>query len=103
MRCATPTSSASHSKTSSPSTAGGATWRREGLTRKQRSLNNLCLAALNRHDEFELHFRGAIRNGSTRDELRETLIQIPVYAGIRAGIEAFRIARTVFAEEPAQR
>ncbi len=77
----------------------GASWGREGLTRKQRSLNNLCLlAALNRHDEFELHFRGALRNGCTRDELRETLMQIAVYAGIPAGVEAFRIARKVLAE-----
>lgn len=78
----------------------GASWGREGLTRTQRSLNNLCLlAALGRRDEFELHFRGALRNGCTRDELRETLIQIAVYAGIPAGVEAFRIARTVLAEQ----
>lgn len=78
----------------------GASWGREGLTRTQRSLNNLCLlAALGRRDEFELHFRGALRNGCTRDELRETLIQIAVYAGIPAGVEAFRIARKVLAEQ----
>ncbi len=78
----------------------GASWGRDGLTRQQRSLNNLCLlAALGRRDEFELHFRGALRNGCTRDELRETLIQIAVYAGIPAGVEAFRIARKVLAEQ----
>jgi 4-carboxymuconolactone decarboxylase len=78
----------------------GASWGRDGLTRRQRSLNNLCLlAALNRRDEFELHFRGALRNGCTKDELRETLIQIAVYAGIPAGVEAFRIARKVLAEQ----
>jgi 4-carboxymuconolactone decarboxylase len=74
----------------------GGTWGREGLSRRQRSLNNLCiLAALNRPHEFELHFRGALRNGCTREELRETLIQIAVYCGIPAGVEAFRIARRV--------
>jgi 4-carboxymuconolactone decarboxylase len=78
----------------------GGTWGRPGLTFQQRSLNNLCLlAALNRGQEFEVHFRGAIRNGCTRDELRETLIQIATYAGIPAGVEAFRIARKVLAEE----
>ncbi len=77
----------------------GFSWGREGLSRKQRSLNNLCLlAALNRPQEFELHFRGALRNGCSLDELRETLIQIAVYAGIPAGVEAFRIARKVLAE-----
>jgi 4-carboxymuconolactone decarboxylase len=78
----------------------GASWGREGLTRKQRSLNNLCLlAALNRPNEFEIHVRGALRNGCTQEEIRETLIQVAVYAGIPAGVEAFRIASRVLAEE----
>lgn len=78
----------------------GASWGREGLTRKQRSLNNLSmLAALGRSHELELHLRGALRNGCTHDEIRETLIQAAVYAGIPAGVEAFRLAKKVLAEE----
>jgi 4-carboxymuconolactone decarboxylase len=78
----------------------GGTWGRGVLSKQQRSLNNLCmLAALNRAHEFKLHFRGALRNGCSLDELRETLLQIAVYCGIPAGVEAFRIAREVFAEE----
>ncbi len=81
----------------------GATWGREGLSHKQRSLNNLCLlAALNRPHEFEIHFRGALRNGCTIDELRETLLQIAIYAGVPAGVDAFRIARKVLAEADAE-
>ena len=76
-----------------------ATWARDGLARKQRSLIVLgMLAALNRPQEFELHFRGALRNGCTLDELRETLLQIAAYCGIPAGVEAFRIARRVLDE-----
>jgi len=78
----------------------GASWGREGLSRKQRSLNNLCLiAVLNRPHEFELHVRGALHNGCTLDEIRETLIQIAVYAGIPTGVDAFRMVRKVLAEE----
>jgi 4-carboxymuconolactone decarboxylase len=78
----------------------GAVWGREGLSRKQRSLLNLgMLAALGRMTEFEGHFRGALRNGLTRDELREALLQITFYCGGPAGIEAFRAARKVLAEE----
>jgi 4-carboxymuconolactone decarboxylase len=74
----------------------GEVWTGPALTDRQRSLHNLCLlAALNRQHEFELHFRGALRNGCTHDELRETLIQIAVYAGVPAGVEAFRIAKRV--------
>ncbi|MEX2201926.1 MAG: carboxymuconolactone decarboxylase family protein, partial [Dongiaceae bacterium] len=64
------------------------------------SLNNLCmLAALNRAHEFELHFKGALRNGCSIEEIRETLMQITIYCGVPAGVEAFRIARKVLAEQ----
>jgi 4-carboxymuconolactone decarboxylase len=78
----------------------GEVWTGTALSDKQRSLHNLCLlAALNRPTEFETHCRGALRNGVTVDELRETLVQIAVYAGVPAGMEAFRIARRVLAEQ----
>ena len=50
---------------------------------------------LGKSHEFKLHFRGAINNGLTLEELREVLIQIAVYCGIPAGVEAFRNAREV--------
>ena len=79
--------------------AWGAIWTRPGLAKKQRSLINLAmLAALNRPEEFELHFRGALKNGCTLEELKETLLQIAVYCGMPAGVAAFRIARKVLAE-----
>ena len=78
----------------------GEVWTRQVLSNKQRSLNNLCIiATLNRAAEFEIHVRGALRNGCTPDEIRDTLIQVTVYAGVPAGVEAFRIARKVLVEE----
>jgi len=78
----------------------GGSWGREVLTKQQRSLLNLgMLAALNRPHEFKLHFLGALTNGVTMEEIREILIQIAIYCGIPAGVEAFRIAREVFKEE----
>ena len=78
----------------------GAVWGRDTLSRKQRSMLNLAmLSALNRQNEFKLHLRGAIRNGVTRDEIREVLLQVAVYCGIPAGVEAFRIAKEVLSEE----
>lgn len=82
----------------------GALWGREGLSRKQRSLNNLCiLSVLNRGHELETHLRGALRNGCTPDEIKETLLQVAVYAGVPAGVDAFRIASRVLAEEGVRR
>ncbi len=77
----------------------GTCWGDDTLDRKQRSLLNLgMLAALNRMHEFEIHFRGAITNGLSRDELKSILHQITIYCGVPAGVESFRVARKVFAE-----
>ncbi len=77
----------------------GFCWGRKALSRRDRSLLNLgMLAALNRGPEFELHFRGAFKNGLTLDELQDALIQIAIYCGIPAGVEAFKIANKVIAE-----
>ena len=77
----------------------GTCWGDDTLDKRQRSLLNLgMIAALNRMHEWELHFRGAIANGLTRDELRAILTQIAVYCGIPTGVECFRIARKVLAE-----
>lgn len=80
-------------------TAWGKIWSRPGLDRKTRSLLNLAmLSALNRPTEFKGHVRGALNNGCTETEIRETLLQVAVYCGMPAGIEAFRLAREVLAE-----
>ena len=74
-------------------------WGDETLPPKTRSMLNLTMiAALNRMHEWELHFRGAIKNGVTREELRAVLHVISIYCGIPAGVECFRIAKRVLAE-----
>jgi 4-carboxymuconolactone decarboxylase len=81
--------------------AWGECWGDPTLPRRERSILNLgMLAALGRMHEFELHFRGALRNGLGQDELRAVLIQIAAYCGIPAGVECFRIAKKVLAEGP---
>ncbi len=79
--------------------AWGLCWGDDTLDRRQRSMLNLgMLAALGRMHEFELHFRGALTNGLSRDELKAVLTQITAYCGVPAGVECFRIARKVLAE-----
>ena len=78
----------------------GGSWGRGVLSKQQRSILNLgMLAALNRPHEFKLHFLGALTNGVSLEEIREVLIQIAIYCGVPAGVEAFRIAREVFQQE----
>ena len=77
----------------------GLCWSDETLSRRERSILNLgMIAALGKMHEFELHLRGAIRNGLTKEELRAVLIQIAVYCGIPVGVDCFRTAKQVIAE-----
>ena len=77
----------------------GAVWTRPGLPRQTRSLVNLAmLTALNRPAELKLHVRGALRNGCTREEIMEVLLQAAIYCGVPAAIESFRSAREALKE-----
>jgi 4-carboxymuconolactone decarboxylase len=80
--------------------AWGDVWSRPGLSRHTRSCITLAmLAALHHDDELALHIRGALRNGVSRDEIVEVLVQVAVYAGVPAANRAFGIAQRVLREE----
>lgn len=81
----------------------GYVWGREGLPRNVRSMLNLAMiSALNRPHELKAHVKGALKNGVTKDEIREVLLQVAIYAGVPAGVDSFRIAREAFAEVEAK-
>jgi len=74
-------------------------WNREGLPRKTRSLINIALlAVLNRPHELKAHVKGALRNGCSKEEIREVLLHIGVYAGVPAAVDGFRNAREALKE-----
>lgn len=78
----------------------GSIWSRPGLERKTRSMLNIAmLAALNKPAELRLHVRGALTNGVTIEEIKEILLQVTIYCGVPAGLEAFKIADKVIQEE----
>jgi 4-carboxymuconolactone decarboxylase len=77
----------------------GAIWGRPDLDRRSRSILNLgMLAALNRTDELAGHIKIAVTNGLTKAEIRECFLQVAAYAGMPAGMTAFKVARKVFEE-----
>ena len=79
--------------------AWGEIWTRPGLPRHSRSLITLAMmVALNRADEFKLHVRAAAKNGVTREEIKEVLLQTAIYCGVPAANTAFLLAEEVFAE-----
>ena len=77
----------------------GAVWGREDLPKKTRSLLNLAMiSALNRPHELKLHVKGALRNGVSKDEIREVFLQVAIYCGVPTAIDSFRVAREAFTE-----
>ena len=79
--------------------AWGEIWTRPGLDRKTRSLLTIAiLASLGRSEELRLHVRATRNTGATRDEVRETLLQVAVYAGVPAGNSAFAQAAATYRE-----
>ncbi len=80
--------------------AWGEIWSRPGLSRQTRSCITLAMLATLHHDEeLAMHLRGAVRNGLSREEIVEVLLQVAVYAGVPAANRAFAIAQRVLAEE----
>jgi 4-carboxymuconolactone decarboxylase len=80
--------------------AWGEIWSRPGLPRPTRSLITVAmLVALNREDELRMHLRAALKNGVSREEIREALLQSAIYCGVPAANSAFRIAQEIFAEK----
>jgi 4-carboxymuconolactone decarboxylase len=81
-----------------------AVWGRPGLPEKTRRLINIAmLAAVNRQPELRTHVRAAYQvGGVTKDEIMEVLLHITVYAGVPAGVDAFRTAKAYFDEIEAE-
>ena len=79
--------------------AYGEIWGRDVLPHKTRSLLTLAMmCAANRPHELRIHLRGALKNGCTREEIREVLLQVAIYCGIPASLDAHNMALEVFAE-----
>jgi 4-carboxymuconolactone decarboxylase len=80
--------------------AWGEIWARPGLDRRTRSaITLMALVALNREPELALHIKSALRNGLTREEIKEVLLQSAIYCGVPAANGAFAVFRDVMAEE----
>jgi 3-oxoadipate enol-lactonase/4-carboxymuconolactone decarboxylase len=80
--------------------AWGEIWARPGLDRRTRSaITLMALIALNREHELAMHIRAALRNGLSREEISEVLLQSAIYCGVPAANGAFAIFRDVMAEE----
>lgn len=84
--------------------AWGAVWTRPGLEKNIRSMLTIAmLASLGRNEELGAHIRATRNTGVTREQVKEVLLQVAVYAGAPAANTAFAVAKRVYQEMDDQR
>lgn len=77
----------------------GDLWQRTGLSPRDRSLVTVaCLVALYRTNELPFHFKKALDNGVTQDELIELITHLAFYSGWPTANTALPIAKRAFEE-----
>ena len=75
-------------------------WGDETIDVKTRSMMNLSMiGALGKMTEWEIHCRGALNNGVTKEEIQSTIHIIGIYCGVPQALECFRVAKKVLKEK----
>lgn len=79
--------------------AWGHVWSRPQWTKRERSMVTLALlATLGHHDELAMHVRATANTGATRDDMREAMLHVAIYAGVPAANHAIRIVKRILDE-----
>lgn len=74
-------------------------WSRPNISKRERSMLTIALlAGLGQWDELALHTRAAVNTGATREDIREVMFHVAIYAGVPAANHAIKIVKQVFAE-----
>ncbi|WP_426937524.1 4-carboxymuconolactone decarboxylase [Brevibacterium sp. LE-L] len=79
--------------------AWGEIWTRPGLDRRMRSAITLTAMVAGGHEaELAMHVKAALRNGLSRDEIKEVLLQSAIYCSVPSANTAFSVAAQALAE-----
>ncbi len=82
--------------------AWGDIWSRPGLDRRARSIVTLSvLMTAGYWEEVPMHFRAAITNGLTREEIREVILQVGLYRGVPVANHGTTVLRETFGDSSA--
>jgi 4-carboxymuconolactone decarboxylase len=74
-------------------------WGDDAIDAKTRSMMNLSMiGALGKMQEWEIHCKGALKNGVTVEEIRAIIHVVGIYCGVPQALECFRVAKKVLSE-----
>ncbi len=80
--------------------AWGSVWSRPNFTKRERSIVTIALlAALGQDDEVAMHVRATRNTGATKEDIKEALLHVAVYAGVPAANHAIKVIKQVYAEQ----
>ncbi|MEO0330007.1 MAG: 4-carboxymuconolactone decarboxylase [Pseudomonadota bacterium] len=80
--------------------AWGNVWQGNQFSLRERSIVTLALlASLGHWEEFQMHVRASKNTGATKDDIREVLMHVAIYAGVPTANKGFKLAKLVFAED----
>lgn len=84
--------------------AWGHVWSRPNFTKRERSIVTIALlAALGQDEEVAMHVRATENTGASREDVREALLHVAIYAGVPAANHAIKIAKRVYEQMDAEK
>ena len=82
----------------------GDIWTRPGLELRERSMITIAtLTVLARERELQVHLRGGLNAGISREKINEIMIHLAHYGGWPVAVNGLRIARELFEEIDSQK
>lgn len=83
--------------------AWGSVWSRPEWTKRERSIVTIALlAALGHDEEVAMHVRATQNTGATKEDMKEAMMHVAIYAGVPAANHAIKIIKQTYAEIEAQ-
>lgn len=77
--------------------AWGHVWSRPQWTKRERSIVTIALlAALGQDEELTMHIRATVNTGATKEDIREALLHVAIYAGVPAANHAIKLTKQVY-------
>lgn len=79
--------------------AWGHVWSSAGLSKRERSMLTLALlAGLGNYEELAMHVRATANTGASREDIREVMMHVAIYAGVPRANHAIKIVKQVLDE-----
>lgn len=79
------------------STVMGDIWSRPGLAKTNRALISIAaLTVLDKPEQLKAYITAALNLGVSRGEICEAIMQMAIYGGFPAAIQAFGVANSIF-------